>query len=347
MKLMFKMTHIQKRQLKIVRNRMFVLSMIVCGVLSFRCSKNGSSIYTIHTYNTKQYAINTNHFDVYPVARAAIPDGWKPDNSLDLDSALPFPWPDKYIEIFKQPFAPWAFFKNAAILNAYYIETGDERALVLMKALVDRFLQYTVKQDDKRFVLYDFPKPYRKIDVEVPWTSAYASGAALIGLALMNESLELHEINHLMYEIVNGLGNPINPMHVRPRYWVSFVDEKGYLWFEEMPLDREEQPRILNGHIRAITGLYIYYVYTGDQTALELLRGGIYTVEKYAMSYRREGKVNAYDLMEPYIADYGPARTINQQHVLYKMTGESLFLENANIFQADIDAFERAKAEEL
>lgn len=76
--------------------------------------------------------------------------------------------------------------------------------------------------------------------------------------------------------------------------------------------------------------------YTGDQDALDLLRAGICTVEEYAMQYRRKGKINAYDLLDPYIADYGPERTINQQHILHAMTGEPIFQTYAMKFEADM-----------
>jgi hypothetical protein len=70
-----------------------------------------------------------------------------------------------------------------------------------------------------------------------------------------------------------------------------------------------------------------------------LLRAGIFTVEEYAMSYRRDGMINAYDMLDPYIADYGPERTVEQQIILYKMTGEKIFLDYSQIFEADIRQF--------
>jgi hypothetical protein len=287
-------------------------------------------------YKTKNYSINTNHYEVYPIVKSGFPKDWTPNLTLDLDDALPFPWPDKYITLFKQPFAPWSFFRNAAALYNYYSQTGDVTALDLMEKLYARFLEYTLEDNEQMFVLYRFKKPYRGIDVAVPWTSAYASGAALIGLTLMNECLGKAEILQVARKILGGLGGAIDTRETRPRYWVSFVDPHGFLWFEEMPLDQETQPRILNGHIRAITGLYIYYVFTKDQMALDLLRSGIRTVEEYTPYYRKEGKVNAYDLLEPYIPDYGPYRTIDQQRMIWKMTGETIFKTYSDLFESDI-----------
>lgn len=296
-------------------------------------------------WKTEAYAISLDKGDVFPVSDISPSKGWAPDISAGLDASLPFPWPEEYVEKYRQPFNPWAFFRNAAALCTYYDNTGDQRARQLMSALRDRLIEYSTLRDGQRFILYTFPKGYRKIDVEVPWTSAYASGAALVGLSLMAECADLPDMLATGKEVLAGLAHPIDPTKARPDLWVSFIDESGYLWFEEKPLDQEEQPRILNGHIRALTGLYTYWVHTGDSGALELLRAGIKTVEDNAPQYRVPGGINRYDLMGEPIADYGPERTISQQDILYKMTGDPVFAIYRDVFEADMrDDIERLAA---
>jgi len=297
------------------------------------------------TWVTKNYTISDDDMNVFPVRTASPPKGWEPDLTQGLDAALPLPWPDAYAKARGQPFNPWAFFRNVSILCSHWKKTGNAETHRILGLLHKRLLEYSVLREGKRFLLYQFEKDYRgKYHVRVPWASAYASGAALIGLTTMAQCANRPEVLHTAREVLVGLASPIDPRNDRPDLWVSFVDEAGYLWFEEKPLDQVEQPRILNGHIRALTGIYIYWVHTKDETALALLRSGIKTIEDHALRYRNPGGINAYDLMQPYIADYGPERTVVQQDILYRMTGDPVFAKYRDIFGADMrDEIEKRK----
>lgn len=287
-------------------------------------------------WRRRRYRICRDTAKVYAVERTKPPKGWKPDLSGGLDAALPFPWPERYSRK-GQNFNPWAFFRNAAALCTHLAATGDDETRRILVALHERLLEHTVARDRRRFVVYRFVSPYRDhYRTAVPWTSAYASGAALIGLTLMAVRAGMPEAMTTAKEVLAGMAGPIDPRRERPHLWVSFVDERGFLWFEEKPLDQVDQPRILNGHIRALTGLYIHWAFTGDRTALKLLRGGIRTIEEYAPAYRVPGGINSYDMLEPRVDDYSPARTISQQEILYRMTGEPVFAAYRDAFKADM-----------
>ena len=285
--------------------------------------------------NTKPYSIATSIEKIINIPKIRVPKGWAPNLSVPLDNALPFAWPEKYIAL-NHSFNPFCFYSNAISLRNYYLATKDSKTLELMKKLFQRFLEYSEVHDGARFVMYRFRKNYRKIPVAVPWTSAYASGAALIGLNVTHECIPTIGADKIAKEILAGMGQVIDPRKHRPRFWVSFVDPKNYLWFEEKPLDQAEQPRILNGHIRALTGLYVHWFYNRDEHSQLLLRAGIATMEKYAPEYRVAGSINAYDLMKPVWVDYGPERTVDQQNILYEMTGEDVFRRYRDMFAEDI-----------
>jgi hypothetical protein len=118
--------------------------------------------------------------------------------------------------------------------------------------------------------------------------------------------------------------------------WIATELEDGSIWFEEYPYDDPPQARVLNGHIFAVYGLYYLYQHTGDEDVLALLNAGITAIERHAHLYRRPGQVNLYDLRPPDLSDYGPARTIFQQDVLCRMTGDPAFLELRDEFAADM-----------
>jgi hypothetical protein len=119
-------------------------------------------------------------------------------------------------------------------------------------------------------------------------------------------------------------------------YWVTFVDDDGYLWLEEMPLPVDPQPRILNGHIRGITGIYTYWLINGGGDAKWLLSSALQTVKDHIHLYRRPGKANAYDLLQKTKIDYGPRRTVKQQKELFWITGDPIFKEMSEKFAADM-----------
>ncbi len=289
-------------------------------------------------YDLEAFEISTDEPHVLDVAARRPPRGWQPQADAALDDALPFPWPEKYLVTFRQPFNPHGFFTNAAALAGEFLRTGDPVVRKIAGDLHRRMREYTAMQGNARFLVYTFPKGYRGMKVQPPWTSAYASGAALIGLTLLADSGAVPEAADDAREVLIGLGRPITPPASSTDLWVSFVDRDRCLWFEEMPLAQAEQPRILNGHIRALTGLYVYWVRTREPAALELLRAGVLTVKRHALEYRRPGRVNAYDLLEPAIDDYGPERTIAQQDFLYRLTGMSAFAEYRDLFEADVAA---------
>lgn len=288
-------------------------------------------------FDTERFEISLDESRVFNVAAHRVQARWRVDSSVALDDALPFPWPEKYLTSFRQPFNPHGFFVNAAALAGEFLRTKDPEIQRIALGLHARLREYSVLDGNARYVVYRFPKSYRRIIVVPPWTSGYASGAALIGLTLLADVKLVPEAAQDAREILAGMAEVGSPGS-REELWVSFVDIDGCLWFEEMPLPQPEQPRILNGHIRALTGLYLYWVRQRDEQAHALLCAGILTIKRHAMDYRRPGDVNAYDLLSPAIADYGPDRTVAQQDILFRMTGDPTFAAYRDTFAADIAA---------
>ena len=260
------------------------------------------------------------------------PRKWRPDTPESFHKAMPKKLSPNYTHRFKQPFSPSHFYVNALMLANYKTDKLDRKALYsLVDALFERFLEYSVVEDGARFVVYTFDRTYGGVDVAAPWTSAYASGAVLVGLTKWIERFGEQRFHDAAEEILLGMARLRPPSGL----WVSFVDDDQFLWFEEMPLPSEPQPRILNGHIRALGGLYHYHRATGSELAGRLLRGGVTTVRFNAERYRVPGEVNRYNLRSPDLKDYGPDRTVSQQRELFAMTGDPFFLEMSELFAAD------------
>jgi hypothetical protein len=259
------------------------------------------------------------------------PATWVP-RSGSLDDTLPQPWPDHYLNLYKQHFNSWAYKVNAAMICAYVRDNPDARKAVEMMAdeLFSRMLHYTRAKADARFVIYEFKYEYKGREVEAPWTSAYGNGAVIMGTLALHACWPKDEYIDVAYELANAY-------RVMPNddLWFSFVTDEALLWFEEMPLS--EPTMILNGHITAIIGLYYLWDRVDrDESVLELLRAGITSVREYIPRYRRIGQINCYDLLPPCHDDYGPERTVRQQNVLYELTGDDLFREMRDQFGSDM-----------
>jgi hypothetical protein len=281
--------------------------------------------------------IHTKTYSIAPgvwTYRSTVPDGWRPDLTLPLDEAMPHPWTEKYVRVYKQPFVPHGFMGNAVALAGYFESTDSPDAVVLQRRLLARMLDFSFEREGARFLLYRFAKAYRAARLGNPWTSGYASGAALIGLTAMM-AMRVEGAAEIAREVLYGLARPVRLSDDRSGHWVSLVDDDGFLWFEEVPLATRPS-HILNGHIRALLGLYTYFSTTGDRLALSLLRAGLATIEANALRFRVPGKINRYDLLEPYMADYSPERTWGQQHVLSRISGETAFAHYRDVFRADI-----------
>ena len=89
------------------------------------------------------------------------------------------------------------------------------------------------------------------------------------------------------------------PEHLLPMSTVyTFVDEEGYYWIEEYPINYPEEAadQVLNGFIFSIYGLYDYYLLTKDPDVKKILKASITTVYNYIPEFRDEGDISFYCL---------------------------------------------------
>ncbi|MDJ0694071.1 MAG: D-glucuronyl C5-epimerase family protein [Mastigocoleus sp. MO_188.B34] len=293
------------------------------------------------TYNTfkfklKRYRIDLNAFN----ETGGVPRNWKiPVHNLNdsLESILPYNLPDNYIKKYKQLFSPWTFKVNAmALANVQTSNQAEYDALVKLKdKLIDRLLEFTVLQSQARYIIYKFDFPISDTDSVLlkPWVSGFAQGVTLSGLYHLYQRFGDERCLKIADEIFATFTQYRNKQN--NKFWVTEIDESGYIWIEEYPLNSEPQPKVLNGHIHGILGVYDYYRMRPDnKDVLTFLQGAITTVHRYVNQYRKPGHINLYDLRFKK-SDYGPQRTILQQKYLFDITGQPYFLKMSESFKKD------------
>lgn len=273
-----------------------------------------------------------------PLYYNSVPDPpWVPSDEGALETRMPLPWPTRFSnKPLDQPFNSWRFYDNSLRISNHAASTTSEASALqrLAHELVDRLLEFSERQGTARFVVNRFEREYKRHKVTPPWTGAYGNGAALLGLCRLYERFEIERFREIADQLFAAF---VQFRHTAADFWISEVDHSGYLWFVEMPLPgRDDQPRILNGHIRAIQGLYYYARQSRNAVARRLVQAGCTTVQRYALEYRRPGAVNCYDLTFPEYLDYGPKRTVDQQRFLAEITGDAFFVETAETFLTDM-----------
>lgn len=108
---------------------------------------------------------------------------------------------------------------------------------------------------------------------------------------------------------------------------------KGW-WYEEYVDEGGKNPRVLNGMIFAIEGLYNFYKDTGSSKALELFNKGILAVKENLYKYDGRGW-SYYDILGKPASENYQKIHISQMQFLYNVTGEKIFLNYYNDWAQD------------
>ena len=156
-------------------------------------------------------------------------------------------------------------------------------------------------------------------NVTPPWVSSFSQGM-LAGLYawLYNETGNETYLT-VARELFNSFYLPLGEG--------GFVENTSYgLWFLEYPFRPDFL--VLNGHIITMKGLWLYYLFTGDERAIELFQRGVESV-KLALPHCEANNWSLYAVNGP------PAREdYHRLHVrllvwLYVRTGDETFLRYA------------------
>lgn len=293
------------------------------------------------------------------------PEDWTPVSSIEarLGLRLPLDWDEHYRVRFEQYFQPNVFYMNSSLLCNFARRNRDQRreAGRLFHAMYLRMMEFAENEDGLIFIRSDFPfspggnalsgteqalesvanffgKTLVRDHMEAGWSSAIVNGFVMAGLVKALDCFDRPEYR----ETLKGLAAAYSRLRVAgqpaPERWISYVDEDGYLWFEEYPLTDGRPTLVLNGHIFALFGLVLYADKIGDESVVPLIEGGLTTLRDNGERFRREGQINAYSLRIKDYADYSPDRTVRQQCQLYAMTGEETFRRLAYAFRTDIEA---------
>ena len=239
---------------------------------------------------------------------------------------------------------PTALENHALGMAESYRLTGDPEYLRRAIGSAGKLLDNAVAYHDGLYLAYTFPFDVfgdRRDHLAPPWFSGMAQGRALAMFRRLYEAT--HERRWLTAE-ARIYDTTFDPRCSRAP-WSTYVDENGYLWFEEYPGAREPT-RVLNGHISAAFGYWVRARATGDAESERLFDGAATTALHYARLLRRPGAYSAYSYGREVQDAFYHGLHITQLHQLAQLTGDDRFEQLSRAFAEDRDAVEQGGSSE-
>jgi len=221
---------------------------------------------------------------------------------------------------------PNAVAQYALGLHDLFIDTGNSKYEESFLKQANWFLKnIRVINGDVGLWEYKFDFEYHK-GLKTPWHSALAQGqgiSVLVRAYLLTKDKTYLEISSKAF---NAFKHKIDEPG-----GVTFIDDNGYIWFEELIFN--PPTHVLNGFIYALWGVYDYYLVTKDQESLYLFKEGVRTLKDHIGKYDI-GFWSVYHLVPTKLkmiaSPYYQRLHILQLKVMYKITGEEIFLMYAN-----------------
>ena len=165
--------------------------------------------------------------------------------------------------------------------------------------------------------MFDWQQPWY-LSVGKPFTCGMTSGRAM---EVFTDAFALDgDSNHLKQSarLVRGYALAVQ------EGGFTYKEPEGW-WYEEIADKGMQTPRILDGHIFALTGLYKYFLLTRDTLAKEYFDLGIKSLKAALPRYDRGDGFVYYDAMGKLADENYHPLLVSQMDELWKMTGDPVF----------------------
>ena len=201
-----------------------------------------------------------------------------------------------------------------------YCRNGDEQHKSRMLNVADWLVTNLEETPYKTKVWYHHFDWEYKDKLKAPWHSALAQGQGLSLLVRAHRETGNDKHFSAAREVFYTFTKNVK------EGGVSYIDSKGYLWFEEAIVD--PPTHILNGFIWAVWGVYDYFLYTKDYRADRLLSEAIRTLRDH-LSQFDTGFWSLYDhsgtRMKMLASPFYHRLHIIQLQVMHKLTKDPIF----------------------
>lgn len=203
-----------------------------------------------------------------------------------------------------------------------YVKEGKSEYLNNFIVQCDWLLDNLEKNEHGLYAwMHHFDWEYQGI-LKSPWQSSLAQGsgisALLRGYLVTKEKKYMNAANLAFESFKKDVSEG----------GVSYVDEEGYLWFEEYII--EPYSHVLNGFIWSLFGVYDFYLITGNDEAKGIFELAVKTLTNNLYKFDL-GFWSLYSLSPTRIkliaSPFCHLLHIIQLDILYRITNENKFLE--------------------
>lgn len=171
--------------------------------------------------------------------------------------------------------------------------------------------------------VFNWKQPFYD-SVGSPWTSGMTSGRAIEALTAAYKIYPKQEYLDAANSLLRGFYQPIQSGGF------SYKEPAGY-WYEEFADSNMHTPRILDGHIYALTGVYKFWQLTKKDSALFVVQQGIRSLKAHLPGYDMGNGWSYYDAYHAVSDKKYHMLLTGQMKELWEMTKDPVF---GNYYQA-------------
>lgn len=184
-------------------------------------------------------------------------------------------------------------------------------------------------RDNYALYIFQWQQPWYD-SVKTPYTSGMTSGLAIKVFTIADRLKRSSQYSSLTRKLVRGYYVPVSDGGF------TYKDADGW-WYEELADSSMHTPRILDGHIFAVTGINEYANATNDDSAIYLLKKGLDALKSRLPSYDAGNGYVYYDAYK-LTADLKYHRLLSaQMKELYHITGDEAFLSYHKKWKRPLD----------
>jgi hypothetical protein len=169
---------------------------------------------------------------------------------------------------------------------------------------------------------HTFTLPYPPYTIHPPWRSAMAQGLAIDVLSKAYNITSDTEYLDSAKKLLNAFFVDVKDGGVS--YIPQDLDD-GW-WYELLANDQGIEPRILNGHMFALLGVYSYYNITHDPSAKFIFDKGILALKQNLPKYDAKDGYSYYDISKKLSQLFYHRVVVQQLQDLYDITKEPILM---------------------
>jgi len=237
------------------------------------------------------------------------------------------------LELFERPqyrSYPISLIQGALHKLAAYKLTQHKSCLSYAEDIATQIISRAQTHDDALFFVYDFDfslHGYLRDTLKAPWFSAMCQGQMLQLITRLSVLLDSSDYRDYAISTFNSF-DPLR-FNTEGLPWVTYVDDKDYLWLEEYPLN-PSGTHALNGKIFAMFGIYEFMMVTKEPQAEEIFSRSLKTIKAHLQQYYHDSGISRYCLVHPEIRAAGYHTIhLDQLHVLSMITEDPYYNEMA------------------